>query len=129
MAPPPKSVHLAQRRRRGHAPSTTVLVCRGCCCGTARKHPDVDHEAQLAAWRAAARGDVTVRATGCLGPCSASNVVAVRLPGDDRRLWLGGLLDQDVTDLVTAWIGRGCPLPLPPALASHQLGVVHPDAP
>ncbi len=25
----------------------TVTVCRGCCCGTHKKHPDVDHDAQL----------------------------------------------------------------------------------
>ncbi len=27
--------------------SPIVTVCRGCCCGTLRKHPDVDHDAQL----------------------------------------------------------------------------------
>jgi (2Fe-2S) ferredoxin len=128
MTPSPESVHLAQRRRRGHAPSATVLVCRGCCCGTTRKHPDVDHDAQLAVWRGAARSDVTVRATGCLGPCSASNVVAVRPLGADRRIWLGGLLDHEATELLATWIGRGCALPVPPGLASHELGVTQPDA-
>ena len=32
--------------------TSTVLVCRGCCCGTA-KHPDFDHDGQLDTLRAA----------------------------------------------------------------------------
>ena len=29
------------------AAGCTVTVCRDCCCGSARKHPRVDHDAQL----------------------------------------------------------------------------------
>ena len=44
-------------RRTGTVP-LRVTLCRGCCCGTVEKRPDVDHEAQrvrLHALAAAAR--------------------------------------------------------------------------
>jgi hypothetical protein len=111
-------VELQQRRR-----PATVLVCRGCCCGTARKHPDVDHEQQLQVWRdAAARGGALVRAVGCLGPCSTSNVVVVRSPGASTRTWFGWMLDEDATEAMAAWIAHGCRLPVPAALVEHELG-------
>ncbi|HLL37224.1 MAG TPA: hypothetical protein VK545_25790, partial [Streptomyces sp.] len=49
----------------------TLVVCRGCCCGNARKHPGTDHAWQLERLRAAAAdsgGRFTVRTTDCLGP-------------------------------------------------------------
>lgn len=100
-----------------------MLVCRGCCCGTARKHPDVDHGEQLQAWRdAAVPSGVVVRAVGCLGPCSSSNVVVVRSPGAPTRTWFGWVLDDDATEAMAAWISHGCRLPVPAALVEHELG-------
>ncbi|MFY1632080.1 hypothetical protein ACN27F_02145 [Solwaraspora sp. WMMB335] len=52
-----------------------VTVCRGCCCGTSRKHPDVDHDGQLRALRASG---ARVRVVDCLNTCERSNVVVVQ---------------------------------------------------
>ncbi len=83
-----------------------VLVCRGCCCGT-DKHPDVDHDRQLALLRAAARaGQVELRVTECLGPCGNSNLVAL-WHADGSRSWLGEILDAEATGALVAWIATG----------------------
>ena len=59
--------------------SCTVVVCRGCCCGDARKHPGTDHAWQLELLRAgAAEHGFQVRTTDCLGPCDQANVIVVR---------------------------------------------------
>lgn len=120
VAGPARRTRRTTRRSSHHA---TALVCRGCCCGTARKHPDVDHDRQIAAIEAAASPSVHVRATGCLGPCAHSNVVAVRLAGTTDRLWFG-LLNTDVaTDALVGWMRGGCRLPVPADLDHYQLGL------
>ena len=58
--------------------SVSVLVCLGCCCGTAAKHSDVDHDAQLDALRAALPDGGRLWTVDCVGPCESSNVVVVR---------------------------------------------------
>lgn len=90
-------------------------MCRGCCCGTVRKHPDTDHDAQLAALRAAA-GSVgaRVRVVDCLDACSHSNVVVVSPSAQGRAVgarpvWLEGVLDENVTAEVAAWVEAGGP--------------------
>lgn len=98
-----------------------VLVCRGCCCGTERKHPDVDHDGQLDALLGAAGPDASARVTACVGMCSASNLVIVGRPGG-TRVWLGGILDEESTQALAAWIGQGCHDPVPGALRSHVVG-------
>lgn len=82
---------------------TSVLVCRGCCCGTVGKHPDVDHDDHLQRLRdAAAHAGARLWTVDCLGPCERSNVVVVRRNG--IRHWLGGILaDADVEQL-SAWL-------------------------
>ncbi|MDF2977272.1 MAG: hypothetical protein K0S40_2000 [Actinomycetospora sp.] len=88
----------------------TLTVCRGCCCGTASKHPDVDHRAQLERFRAAGR----VRVSDCLDACAYSNVVVVspspagRAAGA-RPVWLFGVLDAETEDELTAWVAAGGP--------------------
>jgi len=104
-------------------------VCRGCCCGTERKHPDVDHDAQLDRLSEAASASVHVRSTGCLGPCADSNVIAVRLSGTRDRVWLGAMLSADATDALARWMADGCMLPVPADLASHQLGASSESSP
>ena len=42
----------------------TVTVCRGCCCGTPKKRPGVDHEARLEALRALLGDGAIFRVTG-----------------------------------------------------------------
>ena len=88
-------------------PAFRVLLCDGCCCGTERKHPDVDHAQQRTRLGHAARqGGGSVRTTGCLDRCSDSNVVVVRR-GDGPTTWLGRVLDQDAERAVAAWLAAG----------------------
>ena len=47
----------------------SVVVCRDCCCGNLRKHPEFDHDAQLAAIREAMAGRGQVRTSTCLDAC------------------------------------------------------------
>ena len=84
-----------------------VLLCRDCCCGTTRKHPDVDHDAQLAALSAVAR----TRIVSCVNECSRSNVVIVRF-GDERAIWLEAVNSETVTNALCDWISaRGADPP------------------
>ena len=97
----------------------SVLVCRGCCCGTS-KHPGVDHAAQVRTLRDHLPSQIRARLfeVDCLGPCSRSNVVVVRSGG--VRRWFGHVLDVDVTDALAEWIERGACEPVPPRLAAHE---------
>lgn len=101
----------------------SLTVCRGCCCGTTKKHPDVNHDQQLNRLRAALGAERVRVVTDCLGPCERSNVMVV-VPSPVSRLfggrpaWIGQVLDEDtVTDLI-AWLADGGP---GPALPSAQL--------
>lgn len=105
-------------------PERDVLLCRDCCCGTAKKHPDVDHRAQRdeiealddPAGRRGAR--VRVRVVDCLDECDRSNVVLVRdftwNPGGRRPkdFWLGGVLSEESTAEVVDWVREGGPVPV-----------------
>jgi hypothetical protein len=108
----------------------TLVVCRGCCCGTRRKHPQVDHDGHLAQLRTAeaeSAGAFAVRTTDCLGPCGRANVIVVqpstrgRLAGG-RALWLGWALDNDLLDLVISYARAGGPgiAEIPAALDLHR---------
>lgn len=108
-----------------------VMVCRDCCCGSPRKHPDVDHGRQLAEVNAsvAAWGRGEVRVTRCMGQCSDSNVIQVKRQiigpdGGGRRetLWLGRILDLEVTKSLTSWLSLGCPGDPPEVLVPHLFG-------
>ncbi|GAA2675858.1 MULTISPECIES: (2Fe-2S) ferredoxin domain-containing protein [Actinosynnema] len=90
-----------------------VTVCRGCCCGTVKKHPDFDHEHQLARLRelaAASGGRLSVRTADCLDACESSNVLVVK-PRGQQPVWLGFALDDGVVDDVASWLDAGGPLP------------------
>jgi hypothetical protein len=92
-----------------------VLICRGCCCGTARKHPAVDHDAQVIALHTAVAGHGTVAVVDCLGRCDRSNVVVVKR---SRRpaLWIGPVLDEATTATLAIWLQDGAPDPIPAAI-------------
>lgn len=104
----------------------TLVVCRGCCCGNARKHRGFDHDGQLARLRAAARdseGRLAVRTTDCLGPCDQANVLVVQPSGSGRRnggraAWIGFAMSDDATEDVLRWAADGGPgiAAPPPAL-------------
>lgn len=106
-----------------------VTVCRGCCCGTRKKVPGVDHEAQFA--RLSTIDDhtgrtVPVRRSECLGPCFEANVVIVQPSAEGRAaggrpVWLGRVTDDHLVEALDDWIFEGGPglAPLPEALQAH----------
>ena len=102
--------------RTGGVPGWDVLVCRGCCCGSARKHRRTDHEAQLDELRAASAegGAVRLLVSDCLDQCDRSNVVLLRPDRAARRaggkpLWLGEVLTSAQTLALGGWLRRGGP--------------------
>lgn len=106
----------------------TVTVCRDCCCGSALKHPGVDHDAQLTRLHAALARRHRVRTSDCLDACTQSNVIVVQPTPAARRagarpVWFGVVLHDAVTDDIAAWVTAGGPgaAPLP---ATLQLSVI-----
>lgn len=98
-------VHLTRSADRG---AFSVLVCRACCCGTERKHPDVDHDAQRLALLAAAHaGGGSCRVVDCLGECHASNVVVVRHRRGRPADWFGHVLEPAQTEALAGWLRSG----------------------
>ncbi|MGC9671298.1 (2Fe-2S) ferredoxin domain-containing protein [Planosporangium sp. 12N6] len=108
-----------------------IVVCRGCCCGSAAKNPDVDHAARLTRLeRFATRhpAAATVRTSECLGPCEHADVVVVRPSPAGRAcggrpVWFG-LVDEYALDRLQAWILDGGPgrVPVPDELLLQQIG-------
>ncbi|WP_306366499.1 (2Fe-2S) ferredoxin domain-containing protein [Nocardiopsis sp. CC223A] len=106
-----------------------LTVCRGCCCGTRKKVPGVDHKAQLARLSAIddhAGRTVPVRTSKCLGICFQANVVVVQPSqkghaAGGRPVWLGEMTEDGLLDALDDWIFDGGPglAPLPDALADH----------
>ena len=100
-----------------------LTVCRDCCCGDAGKHPDVDHDAQLAAIRQAVGERHRVRVSECLRVCERSNVVVVHPTpaarrGGARLVHLGDILEDGLVAEVASWLDAGGPglAPAPAAL-------------
>ncbi|MFB4309578.1 hypothetical protein [Actinomadura sp. GTD37] len=95
-------------------PRCTITVCRGCCCGTDRRNPGVDHDRLERRLRLQLARDVRLRYTDCLGPCTQANVIVVnpsakgRAAGG-RAAWLGRILDVDAVDDITTWANAGGP--------------------
>lgn len=104
-------------RRRASPRSTegcTVTVCRGCCCGTDRKHPGVDHAGQVAALVDGIGGAGRVRVADCLDACERSNVVVVGPSSAGRRAgarptWLANVLHPETVAEVVEWVRGGGP--------------------
>lgn len=100
--------------RRQNQAGVTVTVCRGCCCGTAAKHPDVDHDGQLDQLRDGLAGAAQVRVSDCLDACDRSNVVVVTPSAAGRRaggrpVWLGEMLEPASTATLARWATAGGP--------------------
>jgi hypothetical protein len=96
--------------------SVTVTVCRDCCCGTARKHPGFDHDAQLDQLRDGLYDGESGRlvVSQCLLACERSNVVVVTPApgarnGGARPVWLSGVLSDEQTSAVVEWVRAGGP--------------------
>ena len=96
------------------AAAPTITACRGCCCGTRVKHPDVDHFNQLRQLRDLSGSAARVRTSDCLGVCERSNVLVVgpsllgRLEGAGP-VWLGDVLDDDAIAGIASWVREGGP--------------------
>lgn len=114
----------------GDAPCR-LTVCRGCCCGTRKKVPGIDHEAQFA--RLSTIDDhtgrtVPVRRSECLDLCSEANVVVVQpsargRAAGGRPVWLGRVTDDHLVEALDDWIFEGGPglAPLPESLRPHVI--------
>jgi (2Fe-2S) ferredoxin len=115
-----------------HAQGCTLTVCRDCCCGSATKHPSVDHDAQVARLRTALAPGHRVRTSQCLDACAQSNVMVVHpAPAARRRgarpVWFGLVLDETVESDLVEWVRAGGPgvAAIPPVL---ELSVITPPA-
>ncbi|MFD9795257.1 (2Fe-2S) ferredoxin domain-containing protein [Streptomyces sp. NPDC059070] len=86
-----------------------IVVCRDCCCGTA-KVPGVDHARQKARLAEGA----PVRVSACLDVCEQANVIVVqpssaaRVAGA-RPVWLGLVNDPDAAEDIIDWVRAGGP--------------------
>jgi hypothetical protein len=118
---------MAKRRSKHDRPLApqrpVVVVCRGGDCGSQLKHPGADHATQLRRLRGEIHPETaTVTISKCLNACDHSNVIVVE-PGAEGRaagaetVWVGGVLDQDVTSDVIAWVNQTC-LTLGPCLGT-----------
>lgn len=92
----------------------TVTVCRGCCCGTTKKRPNVDHAERLETLRDLLAGAAAVRVTDCLGPCERSDVMVVSPSPAGRRagarpVWLGQLNGRHEAGAIADWVHEGGP--------------------
>jgi hypothetical protein len=99
----------------------TVTVCRGCCCGSTVKHPDVDHDGTLTVLTHAVESSLcgVVRVVNCLDECERSDVVAVRRrqPAGAEVIWLGPLNDPLDVVVLGDWLRHGAVDDLPARLA------------
>ncbi|MEV8017549.1 (2Fe-2S) ferredoxin domain-containing protein [Streptomyces sp. NPDC086554] len=120
----PRTTHITAARRR----PCTLVVCRGCCCGSPRKHLGTDHACQLDRLRAAAASSdrLTVRTSDCLGPCDQADVIVVQpstagRSAGGRTIWIGFALDDEATDDLLNWVAAGGPgiAAPPPTLQPH----------
>ncbi|GIH97308.1 (2Fe-2S) ferredoxin domain-containing protein [Planobispora siamensis] len=99
-----------------------ITVCRGCCCGSSRTVPGLDHDGQLHRLSQVAE----TRVTDCLKVCERANVVVVQpspagRAAGGRPVWLGLVNHPDAADDIAAWIGAGGPglAPIPEILTLY----------
>ena len=102
-----------------------VLLCRGCCCGTAREAPQdrPRRPSGTPCLDCDGAAGVRVRVVDCLDQCDRSNVVLVRDFTGGRRphdTWLGGVLNPRTTEHLVTWVQDGGALPR--ELVPHRFG-------
>lgn len=90
-----------------HPESLSVLVCRGCCCGTQDGPDHAAHLESIAAATLEAGGRLKV--TNCIGPCDRKNVVVVRTrqPLSRWKAQYFSAVDDVEVDAIVAWFGAG----------------------
>jgi (2Fe-2S) ferredoxin len=132
---PPARWTAGPEARQDRSVGCTVTVCRDCCCGSAKKHPDVDHDDQLRQLRAGLPAPHRVRVSDCLDACEQSNVVVVHPTPAARRagarpVWFGLVVSDDVTDDIAGWVQAGGPgvAPLPAVLELSVVPAPNPDS-
>jgi predicted metal-binding protein len=111
--------------RHRPAPAVEVLVCRGCCCGSAAEHPDVDHDGHLDRLRRAAAASpvpTRLRTVGCLSACALSNVVVVRRHHGAAD-WFALVLEDDVVEALARWVAAGAAHPVPEPVRRYTMPV------
>jgi (2Fe-2S) ferredoxin len=106
-----------------------LVVCRGCCCGTKKKRPGVDHKGQLRRLGGLTDHegrDVPMRTSTCLGICFKANVVVVQpssrgRAAGGRPVWFGDVTEDRLIDRLDDWIFAGGPgiAPVPEELEPH----------
>jgi (2Fe-2S) ferredoxin len=89
-------------------------MCRGCCCGTTRKHPDVDHDGIAAVIEGAIGSDAELVRVDCLWACDLSNVVVVNPTAEARRqgarpAWVAQVNTLERARAVAQWVRQGGP--------------------
>ena len=94
--------------------SCRIRVCQGCCCGSATKHPGLDHEKVVERLRLLTRAHAEVDVVPCLLACDRSSVVVINPAPSARRrgagaVWVGRVNDDRVADSVAEWVARGGP--------------------
>ncbi|MEU0991542.1 hypothetical protein [Streptomyces sp. NPDC005953] len=112
---------MPEGQRSGAPAPCRVVVCRDCCCGSA-KVTGIDHAAQVAALSR----DLPVRISECLDVCDQANVVVVQPSAAGRAagarpVWLGLVNDPAATDDIVDWVRAGGPgeAPLPEILGLY----------
>ena len=100
-------------------------MCRGCCCGTTRKHPDVDHDGIAAILEEATGVDAELVRVDCLWACDLSNVVVVNPTAQARRegarpAWVAHVNTLEQARAVADWVRQGGPGVADPP---HELAV------
>ncbi|VVJ17469.1 Uncharacterised protein [Amycolatopsis camponoti] len=97
-----------------NASGPRVRMCRGCCCGTTGKHPDVDHEGIADVLGTAIGPEARLTRVGCLWACDLSNVVVVNPAVEGRRrgarpAWVTKVNTVERARAVADWVRRGGP--------------------
>jgi (2Fe-2S) ferredoxin len=76
---------MSKHGKTRNAKAPKVYLCRGCCCGTRKKHPGSDARLlERIARDGADRAGARYERTDCLGPCGQGNVMVVRAAGTYR---------------------------------------------
>lgn len=86
-----------------------VVVCRGGDCGDRRKHPGIDHRAQLERFVSGLGDDIPVIPARCLEACENSNVVVVLPASGPSRYapeptWIGEVLEEQTVEEIISWV-------------------------
>lgn len=98
--------------RPGQGPR--IRMCRGCCCGTRRKHPDVDHDGIAGILAHESGSDAELVSTDCLWQCGLSNVVVVNPSAAARRagarpVWIQKVNTLERARAIAEWVRQGGP--------------------